>query len=265
MRDRFRELHRSGIFLMPNPWDVGTARFLAAMGFPALATTSAGHAFTLGRRDQHVTRNELLRHVDDLASAVDVPLNVDSESCFPYDPGGVAETARLLSLTGAAGFSIEDFDSREGALLPLAQAQEQVGLVAEVAKASGMTLTARAENHVYGINNIDDTIERLLAFRQAGADVVYAPWLKELADIERVVREVDLPVNVLSLNGGPTVAELERVGVRRVSTGGAITRAAFTTLDRAARELLDQGTSTYLTGSLSTAELGARLEQPSTG
>ena len=95
MRDRFRELHRSGIFLMPNPWDVGTARFLAAMGFPALATTSAGHAFTLGRRDQHVTRDELLRHVDDLASAVDVPLNVDSESCFPHDPGGVTETARL--------------------------------------------------------------------------------------------------------------------------------------------------------------------------
>ena len=128
-----------------------------------------------------------------------------------------------------------------------------------------MTLTARAENHIYGINNLDDTIERLLAYRQAGADVVYAPWLKELADIERVVREVEVPVNVLSLNGGPTVAELESVGVRRVSTGGAITRAAFTTLDRAARELLDQGTSTYLTGSLSTAELGARLEQPGTG
>ena len=112
---------------MPNPWDVGSARFLAGMGFPALATTSAGHAFTLGRRDQQVTRDELLRHVDDLASAVDVPLNVDSESCFPHDPGGVTETARLLSLTGAAGFSIEDFDSTEGAVLPLARAQGACG------------------------------------------------------------------------------------------------------------------------------------------
>ncbi len=245
-RRRFRDLHGAGTFVMPNPWDVGSAKLLAALGFPALATTSSGHAASLGRPDQHVTRDELLEHAAALAAAVDVPLNVDSERCFAADPAGVAATVELIAATGAAGCSLEDYDPAAAAIDDMAVAVERVGAAAEAARRHGLVLTARAENHLYGAGDLADTIARLRAYREAGADVVYAPGLADLADIARLVREVDAPVNVLALAGGPPVPELASAGVRRVSTGGALARAAYGAMLAGAKELLDSGTSTYL-------------------
>src|SRR3954454_12930127 len=191
---------------MPNPWDVGSARLLAAAGFEALATTSAGLALALGRLDRSVTRDELVAHVAELAAATELPLNVDSERLYPDDPGGVAETVRLLAKAGAAGCSVEDYDPGtdrvEDVAVAAARAREAAGA------ADGMVLTARAENHISGIDDLDDTIARLAAYRDAGADAVYAPGLSDLGAIERVVREVALPVNVLALRDGPSVGEL---------------------------------------------------------
>jgi len=237
-RARFRELHRSGLFVMPNPWDIGSARILADLGFPALATTSHGHAASLGKRDQQVTRDELVAHATALAAAVDVPLNLDAERCFADTPAGVAETVGLLAETGAAGLSIEDYDPVAGAVEPLEAAAARVAAAAEVARAEGMVLTARAENHLYGAGDLDDTIARLRAYRDAGAEVVYAPALTDIADIARLVEAVAVPVNVLALPGAPTVPELAAVGVRRVSTGGALTQVAYGALREAARALL---------------------------
>jgi 2-methylisocitrate lyase-like PEP mutase family enzyme len=259
--DRFRELHEAGIFIMPNPWDIGSARFLASMGFVALATTSSGHAATLGRVDETITRDELLAHASALAAAVGVPLNVDAERCFADDAKGVADTVRLIADTGAAGCSIEDWDPARGEIDPIARGTERVAAAADAASKSGLVLTARAENHLHGINDLDDTIARLVAYRDAGADVVYAPGLVDLEDIARVVREVGIPVNVLALPHGPSVKELASVGVRRVSTGGALTRAAFTGLKNAARELLDHGTSHYAKTAITSTELAAAFQR----
>ncbi|HKX75105.1 MAG TPA: isocitrate lyase/phosphoenolpyruvate mutase family protein [Acidimicrobiia bacterium] len=256
-RDRFRELHAGGTFVMPNPWDPGSARFLASMGFPALATTSSGHAFSMGRIDQQVTRDELLAHAASIAAAVEIPLNVDSERCFADTPAGVAETVRLIAETGAAGCSIEDYDPATSEIHTLEWAAERVEAAARAAKAAGLVLTARAENHLYGADDLDDTIARLVAYRDAGADVVYAPGLKDLDQIARLVREVEVPVNVLALASGPSVSDLATVGVRRVSTGGALSRAAFTGLRDAAQELLTFGTSTYAASAVTSAELAA--------
>jgi 2-methylisocitrate lyase-like PEP mutase family enzyme len=236
--DRFRELHAAGTFVMPNPWDVGSARQLARLGFPALATTSSGHAESLGKRDQQVTRDELLAHAAALAVAVDVPLNVDAERCFADTPAGVAETAELIAATGAAGLSIEDYDPAARAVEPVEVAAERVAAAAGPAHAHGLTLTARAENLLYGAGDLDDTIARLQAYRQAGADVLYAPGLVEPAAIARVVAEAGGPVNVLLLPTGPPVAELADLGVRRISTGGALARVAYRAMREAARALL---------------------------
>ena len=241
-RARFRELHADGIFVMPNPWDVGSAKLLASMGFHALATTSAGLAWSLGKLDMQVTRDELVAHVALVAGATPLPLNVDSERCFPDEPGGVAETVRLLADAGAAGCSIEDFDPGTGAIEPLEVAVQRVAVAAEAAP---LVLTARAENHLHGIDDLDDTIVRLCAYRDAGADVVYAPGLRDLTAIGRVVTEVGIPVNVLALPVGPSVSELAGAGVRRVSTGGALARAAYGALLAGAAELRDEGTSHY--------------------
>jgi len=256
---RFRALHeRERLFVMPNPWDVGSAKLLASLGFEALATTSAGLAWSLGKLDQHVTREELVAHVAALAAATDLPLNVDSERCYPGEPGGVAETARLLAEAGAAGFSIEDWDPATESIDPVEVAAERV---ATAAGASGeLLVTARAENHIHGVDDLEDTIARLLAFRDAGADVVYAPGLHTVGQVEAVVRAVGVPVNVLALPGGPTIAELAAAGVRRVSTGGALARAAYGALAAGARELLDQGTSTYSAAGLSNDALRAAFE-----
>jgi len=240
----FRELHeRERLFVMPNPWDVGSARLLASLGFEALATTSAGFAWSIGKVDTTVARDELVAHVRALAAATPLPLNVDSERCFPDDRGGVAETARLLGDAGAAGFSIEDYDPARDAIDDVEVAAERVRVAAEVK--GELVLTARAENHLHGVDDLDDTIARLVTYRDAGADVVYAPGLADLEQIAAVVEAVGVPVNVLALPNGPSVRELESVGVRRVSTGGALARAAYAALLTAAQELQEQGTSRY--------------------
>lgn len=257
VRDRFRELHSQGLFVMPNPWDPGSARLLAWLGFPALATTSSGHAASLGRLDQHVERDELLAHAAAIASAVDVPVSVDAERCFADDVAGVGETVRLIAEAGVAGCSIEDYDPAADAIDPPGKAVERVGAAAEAAHAEGIVLTARAENHLYGRGDLEDTIGRLRAYREAGADVLYAPGLVQLEEIARLVREVEGPVNVLARPGGPSVPEMASVGVRRVSTGGALAMAAYGAMVWAARELLDAGTSTYAAGAVSDVDLEA--------
>ena len=254
-RNRFRQLHERGLFLMPNPWDIGSARILASMGFPALATTSLGHAASLGKVDQSVTRDELLTHVAAIAAAVDLPLNVDAERCFADDLDGVAETVSLLAEAGAAGCSIEDYDPARAAIDDVHVAAARVSAAADAAHRHGMLLTARAENALYGIDDIDDTIARLRAYRDAGADVLYAPRLTDPDQIRRVVQATDAPVNVLAMRHGPPIPELAELGVRRVSTGGPLARAAYGALRRAAEELLGPGTSTYQDDALTSDDL----------
>ncbi len=242
---------------MPNPWDVGSARLLASAGFEALATTSAGFAWALGKHDQKVTRDELVAHVAALAGATDLPLNVDSERCYPDEPGGIAETVALLANAGAAGFSIEDYNPATDGIDDVDLAATRVGLAAEASRAlpEPLVLTGRAENHIRGVDDLDDTIARLIAYRDAGADAVYAPGLTELDQIAAVVEAVGVPVNVLALPNGPTIAELASVGVRRVSVGSLLAGAAYGALMAGARELLDRGTSLYAESSVSRAAL----------
>jgi 2-methylisocitrate lyase-like PEP mutase family enzyme len=242
--ERFRSLHDSGIFVIPNPWDRGSALTLQDMGFLALATTSAGLGRALGKDDQEVTRDELLRHVSDLTSVLEVPLNVDGERLFPEDPGGISETVRLLANAGAAGCSIEDYSPAVGSIDALQKAVGAVEIAAHACRQHGVVLTARAENHLYGHRTLGNTVARLTAYRDAGADVLYAPGLSDEDSIENVVA-LGLPVNVLALANGPSVAALDAIGVRRVSTGGALFNATRTTLRIAATELRDLGTSTY--------------------
>jgi 2-methylisocitrate lyase-like PEP mutase family enzyme len=260
VRSRFHELHaRARLFVMPNPWDVGSARLLESLGFEALATTSSGFAASLGRLDQHVSRDELVAHVAAITAATSVPLNVDSENCFPDAPGGVAETVRLLREAGAGGCSIEDYDPRGDRIEELDVA---VARVAEAAGAAdGLVLTARCENFLQGRPDLEETIARLTSYRDAGAHCVYAPGLRDLDDIKRVVDEVGAPVNVLLLPNGPSTPELESVGVRRVSTGGAIAAAAYGTCLAAGRELLEGGTSTYASSRATADEYRAAFER----
>jgi 2-methylisocitrate lyase-like PEP mutase family enzyme len=256
-RARFAELHsREAIFVMPNPWDVGSAKLLASCGAEALATTSAGFAWTLGRLDGRVGRDELIDHVAQVAAATPLPLNADSERCFPDDEGGVAETVRLLGEAGAAGCSIEDWN-------PVAERLEDIGLarerVAEAARATQafdppLVLTGRCENHLHGVDDLDDTIARLLAYRDAGAACLYAPGLVDIQQIARVVDAVGAPVNVLTLAAAPPVHELAHVGVRRISTGGLLASAAYGALLAGTRELLGDGTSRYAQAAMTRAE-----------
>ena len=259
-RERFRSLHsRERVFVLPNPWDVGSARLLESLGFEALATTSSGFAASLGRLDQHVTRDELVAHVRAIAAATSVPLNVDSENCFPDDPGGVAETVRLLSAAGAAGCSIEDYDPVSDRIVDLDVAAARVREAADAC--DGVVLTARCENFLHGRTELEDTIARLVAYRDAGADVVYAPGLRALDEIARVVETVGVPVNVLLLGDGPSVGDLGAAGVRRVSTGGLLAFAAYGALATAGRELLERGTSTYARGRLTPEDARNAFEQ----
>jgi 2-methylisocitrate lyase-like PEP mutase family enzyme len=249
---RFRELHAGDrLFVMPNPWDLGSARLLEALGFEALATTSQGFAWSLGKLDYGVSRDELVAHVRAVTGATSLPLNVDSADCYPDDPGGVAETVRLLADAGAAGCSIEDYTEGTG-LIAVDVAAERVAIAADAARgvAEPIVLTARAENHIRGVADLDDTIARLVAYREAGADCLYAPGLTTLDQIRQVVEAVEAPVNVLALPSGPSIAELEAAGVRRVSVGSLLTSAAYGALVAGARELLDRGTSRYAEGGL---------------
>ncbi len=241
-RERFRSLHEQGTFLMPNPHDIGTCRLLTTLGFSALATTSGGHSASLGRMDMTTHRADLVEHVYALARSTDLPLSVDAEQCYPEEVGGVQETVRLLAEAGASGCSIEDWNPRTGRIEDLGRAVERVGVAAAEADRHGMVLTARAENHLRGETDLDDTVLRLASYRAAGAHVVYAPALPDLAAIERVVKETDAPVNVLLQPGGPSADELERVGVRRLSVGSALARIAYGAFVRAAVDLLATGT-----------------------
>ncbi|HEX3088001.1 MAG TPA: isocitrate lyase/phosphoenolpyruvate mutase family protein [Ilumatobacteraceae bacterium] len=249
--DRFRALHKDGIFVMPNPYDIGSARLLAALGFPALASTSSGFAATLGRLDMTVTREELLDHVAALSAATDLPLNVDSERCYGDDLQGVTETVELLAEAGAAGCSIEDWNPETDAIDPLDISVARVGAAAAGAANNGLVLTARCENHLHGVNDLENTIARLQAYVAAGAEVVYAPGLVDLGEIARVVNEVGVPVNVLIIPGGPSVAQLGEAGTRRISTGGSLAKIAFGAMVAAAEQLRDDGviptTVPYLT------------------
>lgn len=259
LRRRFADLHKSGTFLMPNAWDIGSARILASFGFPAIATTSSGFAASLGRMDQHVTINEVAHHVRSLARAVQVPLSVDAERCYADNFAGVQRTVKRLAEQGAAGVSIEDYDPARG-IYPIKVATDRVKAAVKAAHPHGIVLTARAENHLYGIEDLDDTISRLQAFRRGGADVVYAPGLVDLKAIARIVDEVKAPVNVLLRPNGPSVAQLAEVGVRRLSTGGSLAFAAYGALAHSARELLTEGTSTYANGALSVEDRRAAFE-----
>jgi len=262
-RERFRELHAAeGLFVMPNPWDVGSAKLLESCGFEALATTSAGFAWSLGKLDQRVARDELVAHVAALAEATSLPLNVDSERCYPDDPGGVAETVALLAKAGAAGCSIEDYDPASDSIDAVQVAAAHVGEAAEAAHrlSDPMVLTGRAENHIRGVDDLDDTVARLIAYRDAGADCVYAPGLIDLEQIATVVEAVRVPVNVLALPSGPTISELESVGVRRVSTGSLLAAAAYGVLIAGARELQTNGTSGYAENRVPSETLRAAFE-----
>jgi 2-methylisocitrate lyase-like PEP mutase family enzyme len=266
-RARFRALHEADeLFVMPNPWDVGSARLLASLGFEALATTSAGFAWSLGKLDQTVARGELVAHVETLAAATDLPLNVDSERCYPDDPGGVTRTVEMLAEAGAAGFSIEDYDRDSGGIDGVGRAAERVAEAAEASRAQDepLVLTGRAENHIRGVDDLDDTIARLTAYRHAGADVVYAPSLTDLGQIARVVDAVGAPLNVLALRAGPTLGELASAGVRRISTGSLLASVAYGALLAGARELKENGTSGYAEGGASSDALKAAFDNAST-
>jgi 2-methylisocitrate lyase-like PEP mutase family enzyme len=239
----FLELHhRETPLLLANAWDAGSAKVLASLGYEALATTSSGFAATLGRNDYAVTRDEALAHAAVLAAATPLPLSADLENGFADDPGGVAETVRLAIDAGLAGCSIEDATGDDDD--PIYEREQAIARVAAAADAAGdhLVLTARCENFLHGRKDLDDTIARLVAYGEAGADVLYAPGLVSAEDIKAVVDAVDRPVNVLALRATPTVAELGELGVKRVSIGGHFAFAALSALVDAATELRESGT-----------------------
>jgi 2-methylisocitrate lyase-like PEP mutase family enzyme len=243
---RFLELHHGeGPLLLPNPWDQGSARLLTWLGFQALATTSSGHAATVGRLDGSVTRSEALDHAAAIVAATELPVSADLENGFADDPAGVADTVRLAAEAGLAGCSVEDATGdQDSPVYDAVLAAERVRAAAEAAHRgpARLVLTARAENYLYGRPDLGDTIARLQAYQAAGADVLYAPGLSDLEEIRQLVASVDRPVNVLARPGVPAVAELAEAGVRRVSVGGAFAFAALGALVEAATELRDAGT-----------------------
>jgi len=247
----FEALHkRAETFIIPNPWDVGTARLLANAGFEALATSSAGYAFSVGKADNAVGRNGTLLHATAIAEATDLPLSIDLENGFGDDPHTVAETIRLAAATGAVGGSIEDATGRDDdPIYDRTLAIERIRAAAEAARRLPFRfmLTARAENYLVGKPDLKVTIERLQAYQDAGADVLYAPGLTRKDDIASVVASVDRPVNVLmGLQGVRlTVAELSAIGVKRISVGSGLARSALGAFLRAAREMREHGTFTF--------------------
>ena len=260
----FRELHARGqagaAFIIPNPWDVGTARLLAHLGFSALATTSMGFAFSCGRRDTTVGRDEMIEHVAVIAGATDLPVSADLEGGYAVEPEKVAETIRLSADAGAVGGSIEDATGEEDEpIFALGQATERVAAAAEAAHALGTpyVLTGRAENYLHGRLDLADTIERLQAYQEAGADVLYAPGLTTRQEIVEVVRSVDRPVNVLmGLQGVQlTLPELAEIGVARISVGSALYRAALGAFLRGAQEMRDSGSFSFAADAVGSGEV----------
>lgn len=259
----FRALHAGdGAFIIPNPWDVGTARLLAHEGFAALATTSAGCAFALGTADGTIRRDAALAHVAMIAGATELPVSGDLENGFGDAPETAAETIRLGAAAGLVGGSIEDATGRkESPIYDIELAAERVHAAAEAARSLPFpfTLTARAENYLYGRADLKDTIHRLRVYQEAGADVLYAPGLTQKDDIAAVVRSVDRPVNVLMGLAGATfsLAELSELGVKRVSVGSALSRTALGAVLSAAREMRERGTFTYAEKAAGSKELNA--------
>lgn len=248
-RRRYAQLHESGTFLIPNPYDEGSAVLLASMGFPALATSSSGFAATRGMNDQQVSREALIEHVRAVCAAVDVPVQVDGEDLFVDAVGGIERTVELLAEAGAAAVSWEDYDQSAGRVLGLGPATDRVRVAVGAAHAYGMSLTARSENFLYGANDLSDTVARLTSYRNAGADVLYAPGVTTQEQVRAVV-QIGAPINVLQLPGGPDVSTLRDWGVRRVSVGGAFAWAAYGELARAASEFAEEGTMAYAERSL---------------
>jgi 2-methylisocitrate lyase-like PEP mutase family enzyme len=259
----FQQLHeRAGAFIIPNPWDVGTARLLAHLGFEALATTSAGFAFSIGQRDNTVGRDAMMAHVAAIARATDLPTSADLENGFGDEPEAVANTIGLAAAAGLAGCSIEDMSNHDSRpIYPLELAVERIHAAVGVARSlpCTFTLTARCENYLVGKPDLADTIQRLQAYQAAGADVLYAPGLRTREEIATLVRAVDRPVNVImGLQGVRlSLAELAELGVKRVSVGGSLCRAALGAFLRAAREMHDKGTFNYADEAISHRDLSA--------
>ena len=262
---QFRELHRGpGAFVIPNPWDAGSAKLLASLGFQALATASAGYAFSKGRRDSSAAlgRDEMLANAAEIVQATALPVSADLEDGFGAAPEACATTIRMACEIGLCGGSIEDATGDPDApIYEFALAVERVQAAAEAARDRPFLLTARAENFLWDRPDLDDTIRRLLAFSRAGADVLYAPGLPDLAAIRTVCDSVDKPVNVVMGLGGPrySTAELAAAGVRRISVGGSFARAAWGGLLRAAQEVRDHGTFDYADDAMPGAAVAALM------
>ena len=262
----FRALHhRDRAFIIPNPWDAGTARLLAHLGFEALATTSAGYAFSVGRRDNTINREEIMAHVAAIVSASDLPVSADLENGFADAPEQVAQTIQLAAAAGVAGGSIEDMSRQPGH--PIYERQHAADRVRAAAQAAHalpfpFTLTARAENYLVGRPDLNDTIKRLQAYQEAGADVLYAPGLSTKDEIAAVVSSVDRPVNVLmGLQGVQlSLAELSALGVKRISVGSALSRAALGAFLHAAQEMREHGTFTFAEQAVSFRDLSAMFK-----
>jgi 2-methylisocitrate lyase-like PEP mutase family enzyme len=263
----FRALHeRGGAFVMPNPWDAGSARLLASLGFEAVATTSGGFANSLGRLDGQVTRDEAVEHCRLLSGATEVPVNADLENCFADDPAEAAATIILAARAGVVGGSIEDYTGDPSRpIYEFGLAVERVHAAAEAARSLDFpfTLTARAENFLHGRQDLDDTLRRLQAFEAAGADVLYAPGLRTLDEVRLVTGALSKPVNVLAPPlKGVTVAQMAGAGARRISTGGALARAAVASLLRAGAEMMSGGSFAWTSDVVPVADvnrlLGAR-------
>jgi len=257
----FRALHqRKQAFIIPNPWDIGSARLLAHMGFEALATTSMGYAFSVGKTDGAVGRDEMIPHVGEIARATDLPVSADLENCYADDPEAAAETIKLAAAAGVVGGSIEDATGRpEQPIYEFGHAVDRVRAAVDVARSLPFTftLTARAENYLHGRADLKDTIMRLQAFQEAGADVLYAPGLRSKEDIAAVVSSVDRPVNVLMGLQGVllTLDELTRMGARRISVGSALQRTALGAFLRGAREMREKGTFTFASEAVNPKEI----------
>ncbi len=257
---RFKALHaREGAFVIPNPWDTGAARMLAGLGFEALATTSAGFANSLGRLDGHVKLYEMIEHCRSLCAATDLPVSADLENCYADDPEKAAATILLAAQAGLVGCSIEDYSGDPAKpIYAFELAVERVHAAAEAARSLEFpfTLTARAENLLRGRHDLDDTIRRLQAFEAAGADVLYAPALTTLDEVQLLTSSLSKPVNVLAPPlKGITVAQLADAGVKRISIGGALARAAITALLRAGMEMRDQGSFGWTSDLASSTEV----------
>jgi 2-methylisocitrate lyase-like PEP mutase family enzyme len=262
----FRALHeRDSAFIIPNPWDIGTARLLAHLGFEALASTSMGCAFSAGQLDNTVDRDRILKHVSEITAATDLPVSADLENGFGDDPEAAAETIRLAAAAGVVGGSLEDATGRpESPIYDRHHAADRVRAAAEAARSLPFTftLTGRVENYLHGLPDLKDTIARLQAYQEAGADVLYAPGLATRDDIAAVVSAVDRPVNVvMGLQGVQlSLADLSAMGVKRVSVGSTLSRTALGAFLRAAREMRDHGTFAFANEAASSREISAMLK-----